>query len=320
MTTIREAFVRASSFLGEHGVDENKRIAELLLQHVLGMDRTELFMQWDCPFPLEKLGPWDEALARKASGEPLQYITGEQEFYGISFRVNPAVLIPRPETEILVEQIMEQSKRLWNDIDKSGSKQQPWRSPADRVPEKQPLHGFAENGPDQQLSAADIGTGSGAIAVTLALHNPRWEIWASDISTSALQTAESNAASQGVEDQITFLQGDCLEPFIKDQIRLDILVSNPPYIESKDIPGLQREVRGYEPHSALDGGEDGLLFYRSIVSQLSLLPEIPRLLGFEVGQGQATAVRDILSAVYDKDRIMIVKDLAGIERHVIARR
>lgn len=217
---------------------------------------------------------------RKAAGEPAQYIIGEQEFYGLTFQVNPAVLIPRPETELLVERIALEGDALW---------------------------------PGGAPYAADIGTGSGAIAAALAHLRPAWRVAASDISPDALAVAQDNVRRLGLA--VAFKQGDLLEPFAGEP--LDIVVSNPPYIPAEDIPHLQPEVRDFEPRGALDGGPDGLMPYRAMMAQLALLPRPPRLIGFELGQGQAADVAELLRAAGHWDEIVMVPDLAGIDRHVL---
>ncbi|MDF2661778.1 MAG: prmC [Paenibacillus sp.] len=283
-TTIREACLQASSFLLEQGVQDHNSAAEWLLQHVLGVSRSEFFMRWNEPFPEECRDRWSEVLTRRAKGEPVQYITGEQEFYGLPFRVTPAVLIPRPETELLVERIVAVGRRLW---------------------------------PDGRPLVADIGCGSGAIPVTVAVQCPSWDVTATDISADAVEVARLNAAANGVGDRVRFYGGDLLEPYIRERITIDILVSNPPYIESGDMPHLQPEVREHEPHLALDGGPDGLRFYRRIVEQTGELPSRPAVIGFEVGSGQARQVAELIRESGGWERIEIVNDLAGIERHVI---
>ncbi|MGG3740192.1 peptide chain release factor N(5)-glutamine methyltransferase [Paenibacillus chibensis] len=295
--TIREAFIEASSFLTACGVTEPQRSAQLLLEHVLGLEGAAYYMALPEPFPAERREAWERAVSRRGAGEPAQYIIGMQEFYGIPFEVNPAVLIPRPETELLVEAVLQQAERLW---------------PEGAAPD---LGGAASGDARaaRPLACADIGTGSGAIAVTLALQAPRWRVYASDISPGALQTAARNAAANGAE--VAFREGNLLEPFAG--CGLDIIVSNPPYIPAADIAGLQREVRDHEPRTALDGGTDGLAPYRIMMEQLPLLKAPPRLIGFELGQGQAQDVAQLLREAGHWDDIIIVPDLAGIERHVL---
>lgn len=292
--TIREAFVEASSFLNRHGVDEAPLNGEMLLMHLLGWSRTKLLSNWQDPFPADLELEWQKLLGRRAAGEPVQYVIGEEGFYGLTFKVRPSVLIPRPETEILVQEIMARGKRLWPGSEK------------------------AEAGPEGPL-LADIGTGSGAIPVTVAVKCPGWQVAAVDISPAALAVARENAARNGLtEDRIRFVEGDLLQPLIEEGLAVDILVSNPPYIPTEDLEGLQREVREYEPRLALDGGQDGLAFYRRLVSGLRQLPRLPRLVGFEVGMGQAVDVAAMLKATGAFASVDIIRDLSGIDRHVLA--
>ncbi|NOU71476.1 peptide chain release factor N(5)-glutamine methyltransferase [Paenibacillus sp. LMG 31458] len=283
--SLREAFVEASSFLGKLGVAEAASCVELLLQHLLGCSRTELLFRFPEQFPVELAETWRQLVERKAAGEPVQYIIGEQDFFGLPFAVSPAVLIPRPETELLVEALLHEGSRLF--------------------PQGAPL-------------LADVGTGSGAIPVTVAHARPAWRVAASDISAAALEMARVNAQRHGVAARVEWLEGDLLEPFIARRIAPDILVSNPPYIPDGDLPALQPEVRLFEPHTALFGGVEGLDLYRRMISQLPQLPRIPTVVGFEVGIRQAEAVAAMLRAAADWDEIRFVPDLQGIDRHVIA--
>ncbi|AZK45856.1 peptide chain release factor N(5)-glutamine methyltransferase [Paenibacillus lentus] len=276
---ISEARREASSFLAAAGVQEPDSNAELLIRHVLGLDGAAYLAALRDPFPREKQGAWEEVIRRKAAGEPAQYIIGEQEFYGLTFQVTPAVLIPRPETELLVEAIVQHADRL-----AVGA-----------------------------LYAADIGTGSGSIAAALKHLRPGWRVAASDISPDALAVAQGNVRRLGLD--VAFKQGNLLEPFAGEP--LDIVVSNPPYIPADVIAGLQPEVRDYEPRTALDGGPDGLAPYREMMAQLALLPQPPRLIGFELGMGQAADVAELLRAAGHWREIVTVADLAGIDRHVL---
>ncbi|SDE33303.1 release factor glutamine methyltransferase [Paenibacillus sp. UNCCL117] len=305
--TIREAYAEASSFLRQSGVGEPESNAERLLEHVLGETRSGMLLRWAEPFPAERESQWRQLLARKAAGEPVQYIIGEQEFYGLPFRVGPAVLIPRPETELLVEEVVRLGRQLWPGADKG---------PANRS---------AAAGEERQAAAAagppvvcDVGTGSGAIAVVLAAQCPGWRVLGSDISAAALETAKDNAARLGVADRIEWAEGDLLRPWIERGVRIDILVSNPPYIPEEDEAGLQPEVRLFEPPSALYGGEDGLVLYRRMIAQLAELPAFPRIVAFEVGMGQAEVVQAWLRQAGEWEEVRIIDDLAGIGRHVIA--
>lgn len=263
--TIREALSRASSFLSEANMRESAHIAEYLLRSFLGYDRTKFVMELHSPIDPKAWDSFQQWLERAKEGEPIQYIIGKQDFYGETFSVSPDVLIPRPETELLIEHLLQAARKH-----------------------------FIE----QRLSVIDLGTGSGAIAITLAKLCPDWDIWALELSVGALNVAKQNAANVGVLDRIHFVQGDMLalssalegkraKPF-------HIMVSNPPYIPRNEIPYLQREVRDHEPHMALDGGIDGLDFYRGIIAQLKSWLSSPGIVAFEIGIGQSQAITQML--------------------------
>lgn len=302
--SIREAFAEASSFLNLRGCNEPQRSAQLLLEHVLGMSGAAYYMALADPFPVTVKEAWELGVTRRGAGEPVQYVIGEQEFYGRPFEVTPDVLIPRPETELLVEAILKYGAELW---------------PYGVVALSEAARGEAASAQGEAalnarpLTAVDIGAGSGAISVTLAAEAPAWRVCAGDISPAALAVAKRNALRAGTA--VDFRLGDLLEPF--EGLETDILVSNPPYIPGEDIAGLQREVRDHEPRTALDGGADGLDPYRRMMEQLALLPAPPRLIGFELGFGQAGQVAALLKAAGHWEEIITIDDLAGIPRHVL---
>nr|WP_094096288.1 peptide chain release factor N(5)-glutamine methyltransferase [Paenibacillus physcomitrellae] len=310
---IREALQEASSFLTAAGISEPDANARLLLSHVLGLSPASLLAAQREGFPKDRKAEWEQAIIRKAQGEPAQYITGEQEFYGLTFKVNPAVLIPRPETELLVERIVQLGTELWPQEKRKAAGNSGSGGAASAAPIEAAVRTAAVPDSDDRPLVADIGTGSGAIAVALKHLRPEWRVMASDISPGALKTAQSNAAELGLD--IDFREGNLLEPF--QGMKLDILVSNPPYIPAAVIEGLQPEVKDFEPRSALDGGTDGLDPYRIMMQQLSLLQAPPRLIGFELGMGQAEDVAVLLRQTGYWSRIETVKDYAGIDRHVI---
>jgi release factor glutamine methyltransferase len=283
--TAREAYIEASSFLRRKQIPDAAICAELLLQHLMQWDRSTMLMRWEELFPQERMSEWLQLVERKAAGEPVQYILGEQEFYGLPFQVNAAVLIPRPETELLVEQVIKLGNELW-----------PGGSP----------------------KLVDIGSGSGAIPISIVVNCPLWQVRSSDISLNALAVARANAELNGVAAKINFSLSDLLDVYIREQEHIDILVSNPPYIASADIEELQLEVKSFEPRLALDGGADGLILYRRMCEQLKLLPAFPSLVAFEVGQGQTEAVSQMLAELEIWERIEVIVDYAGIARHVIA--
>ncbi|NUU59756.1 peptide chain release factor N(5)-glutamine methyltransferase [Paenibacillus agri] len=306
--SIREAFAEASSFLSRSGCNEPQRSAQLLLEHVLGLSGAAYYMALADAFPADVREAWEAGVTRRASGEPVQYIIGEQEFYGRAFEVTPDVLIPRPETELLVEAILRYAGELWPAAAPGTAAQQ--GSAADGAAR---AGGAPATGAARPLTAVDIGAGSGAISVTLAAEAPAWVVCAGDISPAALAVAGRNAQRHGAAVDLRL--GDLLEPFAG--METDILVSNPPYIPGGDIAGLQREVRDHEPRTALDGGVDGLDPYRRMMEQLPLLPAPPRLIGFELGFGQAEQVAALLKAAGHWNEIITVDDLAGIPRHVL---
>ncbi|OXM14191.1 N5-glutamine methyltransferase family protein [Paenibacillus herberti] len=342
--TVGEARRHAAAYLQEQGVDEPEDNVSLLLQHVLQKSRTELMLSARDAFPAERAAAWAEAVGRKGLGEPAQYIAGEQWFYGRAFAVSPAVLIPRPETELLVEAVLKAADRLWPesaavlDLDRKDGSAAAEARGSDGALAAQPgrVNGNSDDTNVQAVEqfaqgaravsspvVLDVGTGSGAIALTLAAERPEWRVYASDLSPAALAAARANAERLGAQVR-AFAEGDLLAPFLAAAggeyagLKLDILVSNPPYIPAGDLPGLQREVRDYEPVLALDGGTDGLDPYRRMAEQLSGLSQLPSIVAFELGIGQARDVAQLLEAIGHWDDISIVTDYGGIQRHVIA--
>ena len=227
-----EALKWASSYLKEKQRDENA--GELLLRHYLQMDRSHLFanMQMELPGRVEE--SFCEAVKAHGDGRPVQHIMGYEEFYGRTFKVNEHVLIPRPETEELVYETLKRVRKYFPDV--------------------------------RGLKLVDIGTGSSAIASTMKLELPALEVAASDISEEALAVARENAKVLGAE--VSFTQGDLLQPFIQTDAVFDIVLSNPPYIPDHEKEELSEVVREHEPHTALFGGEDGLDLYRRFALEL----------------------------------------------------
>lgn len=275
--TIHEAMRLGEAELSQ--VPDPRIDAEWLLCDVMGMKRLALFLSAAQELTEEQVRRFRENLALRASRKPLQYILGTQVFYGNELRVDESVLIPRQETEILCEQA---------------------------------LLGMEGVG---QPAVADIGTGSGAIAIALKKNRPDASVWATDISPEALGTAKENAVKNDAE--ITFLLGDLLEPL--KGLTFDCIVSNPPYIRSDVLDSLQPEVRS-EPRMALDGGPDGLLFYRRLMQDA---PEYLNRCGkiyAEIGDGQAEAVAAVFASSPRFEDIRIHKDLFGTLRILEARR
>lgn len=278
--TIKEALERASFHLKE-GIDaaSSRREAAILLAACLGVPSSYIYAHGEEKLSSNQEERFERWLYRRSCGEPFAYLCGNREFMGLRFEVTPAVLIPRPETELLVEELMQALA--------------PFTAP----------------------QVLEVGTGSGAVAVALAVHLPQANITACDVSVDALEVAARNVAAHSVQERVKLVAGDVYAPVTG--MSFDAVVSNPPYIPAGEIPGLPIDVRQYEPLSALDGGRDGLSFYRRLTGELSLLASLPSLLAFEVGSGQAPAVEELCrQAGYGK--ISMVRDLAGIERVVIA--
>jgi len=279
----------ATNTLEDHQIENPRLNAELLLAHSLSLNREELYVRLHRELKEAEKGALERLIQRRISGEPLQYILGQQEFWSINFKVDPRVLIPRPETELLVEESL---RRL------------------------------SEKTFEQNPSVLEIGTGSGAIAIALAKEVTHIFLVATDISRDALVLAKENAKSAGVQDRIQLVSGDLLGPFqpSEETKAFDLILSNPPYIVRSEIGSLAKEVRDYEPVIALDGGRDGLEFYRRLVSQApSSLREGGWLL-LEVGQGQAQWVAKQIQESGTFLEPQILPDLAGIERVVKAQK
>jgi release factor glutamine methyltransferase len=254
--------------------DSPRLEAELLLAHLLQRARPYLLAHPEALLTPEQAATYAAHIARRAGGEPLPYITGHVEFYGLDFTVTPAVLIPRPETELLVEEAL-----LW-------LKDHP------------------------QATAADIGAGSGCIAVTLAVQVPALRLIATDCSPAALTVARANAERHGVAGRITFLEGDLLAPL---PAPVELLVSNPPYVAEDEWDDLPPSVRR-EPRAALLAGPKGLDVLRRLLTQAPALLRPGGLLLVEIGERQGTAARALAQAAFPHADVRILTDLAGKER------
>lgn len=280
--TLREVIGWAAGRLSEspHLRADAHRDAALLLLHSLGISRAELLGNPDRTLTPDQFTYFERLIARRLTHEPVQYITGEQEFFGLPLRVTPAVLIPRPETEHLVEAVLAE-------LDRS--------TPS---------------------SIADIGTGSGAIAIALAERLPSAHIIATDISPAALELAAENAARNGVAHRIRFVESDLLEAIASDA-PFDVIVSNPPYVSFADGKGLHPQVREFEPATALFATGNGLDIYRRLIPQAQAALKANGLLALEIGEGQHAAVAELLGAWND---VRFVSDLQQIPRVALARK
>lgn len=265
-------------FLAAKGVENSRLEAEWLLCAATGLDRVGLYLQYDKPLNDDELAAYRSMVARRAKREPLQHILGSQEFCGLNFDVSADVLIPRHDTELLITQAVALM-------------------------------------PDAR-SLLDIGTGSGCIAISLAIRYPNAAVTATDISSSALAVARRNVEKHGVA--VELLLGSLFEPL--DNRSFDLIVSNPPYIPTKDIAGLEPEVRDYDPSRALDGGADGLDIYRALIPDAHSHLNMGGWLLLEVGIGQAADVTRLFSDNGGYNQPFTVLDPGGIERVVAAQR
>jgi len=274
----KQALANARRELSDGNISDASLEGEILLRYVLWIDRSRLFSSLDQELTALQEKALAGLLERRLQGEPTAYITGHREFYGLDFKVDRNVLIPRPETELLVEKAVRISKRY------------------------------------KIVSIADIGTGCGAIAISLAVNVPDITIYATDVLTAALEIAEANCRNHGVSERITFLQGDMLEPLPEP---VDMIIANLPYVKASELP--EAGPLDFEPRLALDGGEEGLDILRNICVQAgSKLREKGWML-LEIGQGQAEDVTELLQITYPSAKIELESDLAGIERVVCLR-
>jgi len=285
MTTIHARVAGARERLRHAGIapDEADLDARLLAEHVLGWDTARFFTSAGDAEPSGFSARYDALVVRRAAREPISYIVGHHEFWGLLFKVSPAVLIPRPETELIVEIALE------------------------LVPEKE--------APDYQI--ADACTGSGCLAVVLAHERPSATVIATDASDAALEVARHNAATHRVDRRVRFVRADVLD---RVEGVFDLIVSNPPYVAEGDRATLQPEVRDHEPAMALFAGADGLDLVRRLVQQAPPLLKPHGMLVFEIGFGQAAAVEQLISATTQLTMVAVRRDLQGIPRTAIARR
>jgi len=279
----------AANILKDHQVENPRLNAELLLAHSLNLSREELYIRLHRDFQEREKEALERLIERRISGEPLQYILGHQEFWSINFKVDFRVLIPRPETELLVEQS---------------------------------LSILSEKTFEHHPSVLEIGTGSGAIAVALAKELGHIFVVATDISRDALLLAKENAQTAGVEHQIAFVNGDLFGPLrpSREKKPFDLILSNPPYIIRHKIRTLAKEVKDYEPTTALNGGEDGLAFYRRIIPEVPSYLQAGGWLLLEVALGQGSDVSDLIEEEGGFFKPECIPDLSGIGRVVKARK
>jgi len=286
MPTISQAISEGARRLNASGVTEERRTAGLLLSNVAGIDRTQLLTRLEERIDEAQYRAYLALIERRAAGEPLQYITGHQEFYSLDFVVTPDVLIPRPETEFLVERVIK----------------------------------LVEESKKETPLIVDVGTGSGCIAVAVATQLPGARLIATDVSRAALEVARSNAERHYVAERIEFLAGDLLEPLagLKLEGSVDVIASNPPYVNEGRPELIQREVRDWEPPEALFAGADGLEFYRRLLAYSLRYLKPEGYVVFEIGYTQLDPISDIIAAS-SWQLVDVTRDLQGIPRTLTVR-
>ena len=278
---VHQLLAAATASLAEAGIENSPLEAELLLRHCLGVSRSRLFLLHDQPIDQDRELHFRELLRRRCRREPLQYITGSCEFWSLEFFVSPAVLIPRPETECLVEAVLDFLKN--------------------------------ENGPEAPRFL-DLGTGSGAIAMALARSCPTARVVALDRSCAALALADRNRRRHHLEDRVDLVAGDWLAPFSDTRARFDVVVSNPPYIPSDQIDGLQPEIVRYEQRTALDGGPDGLDCLALIIGAAPALLSPGGAVFLEIGHDQFAAVQRLARENGAYRDVACRPDYSGMDR------
>ena len=286
--TVRNALQEARDTLSSNCIDQARLEAELLLAHVLDVKKEDIVIHPNRELTDSQEEKFQQLIERRCRKEPLAYIIGHWEFWSLPFKVNRKVLIPRPETEGVIEHLL----------------------------------GLAgEEATEKALRILDVGTGSGILAIVAALEFPGARVIAVDNSNDALEIARENIHRHQVMEQIETLKMDFMRPWIlSENDRYDYILSNPPYISSKDFEQLMPDVRDYEPRVALDGGPDGLACYRHIISKAFPYLKPGGCLIFEVGENQAEAVQRYLQDHGGLDGIAIIQDLSGRDRVVSARR
>ncbi|MBF0117398.1 MAG: peptide chain release factor N(5)-glutamine methyltransferase [Desulfobacterales bacterium] len=276
--TILSVLEWTTSYFKSKDIDSSRATAEILLAHVLKKRRLDLYLNYDQPLSKDERNAFKELIKRRVQREPSSYILGNKEFFSMSFFVTRDVLIPRPDTECLVESV---------------------------------LSGLSK---DKPLKVLDIGTGSGAIILALAKNSPEHIFFASDISMNAIMVAYKNALYHGIERSVYFFVGDFFAPLnIKGNL-FDIIVSNPPYIPTKTIDTLDKEVSEYEPRIALDGGDDGLRYIKNIIDNAALFLNPGGELFMEIGYDQKDSVKKLIDYNSNYDNALFIKDYSGYNR------
>lgn len=282
--TILKLVQWATGFLRQRGIDSPRTTAELLLAHALGLERLQLYVRHDQPLEKAELAAFRELLQRRLRREPVAYILGRKGFWTLELRVGPEVLIPRPETERLVEAALARLSQI------------------------------AAGRPARVL---DLGTGSGAVVLALASTSPQHRYFASDVSAAALATARRNAQAAGCGGRVAFFAADWLAALRGDGPPFDLIVSNPPYIARGALAGLQPEIALHEPHLSLDGGTDGLHCHRAIIAGAGRHLGPGGALLLEIGSDQRQPVHALAERAGSYDEVRCLEDYAGCDRVMV---
>jgi len=277
MLTVLQAINKSAGYLEKKGIESPRMNAELLLAYILKCKRLELYLMYDRPLTEKELVEYREYLKRRSTFEPVQYIIGTVEFYGLEFKVSSDVLIPRPETEILVETVI-------NSVNK-----------------------------EDELQIMDIGSGSGNISIAVAVNLPNAYVTGIEISESAIAVAKENLKKHNISERVSFLNYDILNVNRDELSDFDIIVSNPPYVSKEDYGKVQKEILNYEPNIAVTDFHDGFKFYRGIISLSSQILKPNGKIFFEIAEGQSKKINEIMKENNFKE-ISIVKDYQKIDR------
>lgn len=312
--TIGRILKWTEQYFKDKGIESPRLDAEVLLAHVLEKQRIYLYVHFDEPLQPAELAAYREMIKQRVLRVPVAQILGEKEFMGLTFKVTADTLVPRPDTEILVQAAVERLRAMKGEKTATGVLAD--ESAAEEPAEGQPAGGAdAEQEVAEPLHIADIGTGSGAICLSVLHYLADTVADTVDISPAARAVAEENAASLGLADRVTFHTGDLLQPL--RGMTFAAILSNPPYIPEADIAGLAPEVRLKEPHTALSGGRDGLDFYRRLAKEAPAMLVPGGFMAFEVGIHQAEPVAALAKANPLIARTEILPDYAGIDRVVV---
>ncbi|MDH3268416.1 MAG: peptide chain release factor N(5)-glutamine methyltransferase [Ignavibacteria bacterium] len=279
MITVLESIKLSTDFLAGKGIESPRTNAELLLGHIIGCKRLDLYLLFDRPLSGIELQQYREYIKRRGTFEPLQYILGKVEFYGLELIVNQTVLIPRPETELLVENIINQSSK------------------------------------EKESMILDVGCGSGNISIALAVNLETVNIITTDIREETLQVAKANAKKHSVSNRIKFINHNILENDFNNFPMFDIIVSNPPYVSKENFSTLQREIKDFEPRTAVTDESDGYTFFKVIAKEAATKLTTNGKLFFEIADGQSDGVRKIMEQ-NNFDNITVIKDYQKIDRIV----